>query len=223
MDTARTLRGTCHTPGVYLPTWFDAGPDAARAFVVHSHAGDLVTAGPDGLSSSFVPYVFDQDRNSLLAHLARQNPQGQGVPEGGADALMIVRGPDGYVSPGWYVSKAEHGRVVPTWDYVSAHVHGRLVVHDDPDFVEDVVRRLTVRHESGRLSPWSVDDAPERFVRGQLQAVVGVELVITRIELKRKLSQNRPSADIDGVVAGFRDDLRPDLADLVQEHRPEAT
>jgi transcriptional regulator len=127
-----------------------------------------------------------------------------------------VRGPDAYVSPSWYAAKAEHGRVVPTWNYVTAHVYGQLVVHDDPAWVEDVVRRLTAKHETARTeSPgqapaWSVDDAPRKFIEGQLRAIVGLELRITRIEAKAKLSQNRPETDIAGVVAGLaaRGDVR---------------
>jgi transcriptional regulator len=116
------------------------------------------------------------------------------------------------VSPSWYAAKAEHGRVVPTWNYVTAHVYGRLVVHDDPAWVEDVVRRLTAKHEAARLAspgqapqwpPWSVDDAPRNFIEGQLRAIVGLELQITRIEAKAKLSQNRPVTDLPGVVAGL--------------------
>ena len=117
--------------------------------------------------------------------------------------MVIVRGPDAYISPSWYAAKAEHGRVVPTWNYVTAHVHGELVIHDDVEWLESLVRRLTDRHESGRHEPWSVDDAPPRFIAGQLRAIVGVELVISRIEAKLKLSQNRPPADVDGVVAGL--------------------
>jgi len=113
------------------------------------------------------------------------------------------------VSPSWYAAKAEHGRVVPTWNYVTAHVYGRLVVHDDPVWVEDVVRRLTAKHEAARLAapgqkmPWSVDDAPRAFIEGQLRAIVGLELQITRIQAKAKLSQNRPAGDIAGVVSGL--------------------
>jgi transcriptional regulator len=113
------------------------------------------------------------------------------------------------VSPSWYAAKAEHGRVVPTWNYVTAHVYGRLVVHDDPAWVEGVVRRLTAKHEAARLAapgqhqPWSVDDAPRAFIEGQLRAIVGLELQVTRIEAKAKLSQNRPVADIAGIVAGL--------------------
>ena len=125
------------------------------------------------------------------------------------ESLAIIRGPDAYVSPSWYAAKAEHGRVVPTWNYVTAHVYGELVVHDDPAWVEDVVRRLTAKHEAARLAspgqpmPWSVDDAPRAFIEGQLRAIVGLELQITRIEAKAKLSQNRPVGDIAGVDAGL--------------------
>ncbi len=120
------------------------------------------------------------------------------------------------MSPSWYAAKAEHGRVVPTWNYVTAHVYGRLLVHDDPAWVEDVVRRLTAKHEAARLTApdqppaWSVDDAPRAFIEGQLRAIVGLELQITRIEAKAKLSQNRPVGDVAGIVAGLsaREDRR---------------
>ncbi len=119
------------------------------------------------------------------------------------EAMVIVRGPDAYISPGRYASKAEHGRVVPTWNYLTAHVYGRLVVHDDAAWVDALVRRLTDKHEAAGPRPWSTDDAPPAFIAGQLRAIVGVELVISRVEAKAKLSQNRPSADVDGVVAGL--------------------
>jgi transcriptional regulator len=148
--------------------------------------------------------VFDPaigPHGALLGHVARNNEQWK-VPAQG-ESLVIVRGADAYISPAWYQSKAEHGRVVPTWNYITAHVYGRLVVHDDPAWVEGLVRRLTAKHESGRAEPWSVDDAPERFVAGQLRAIVGLELEITRIEAKAKLSQNRPEADVAGVITGL--------------------
>ncbi|OMQ14134.1 transcriptional regulator, partial [Modestobacter sp. VKM Ac-2676] len=120
--------------------------------------------------------------------------------------LVIVRGPDAYVSPSWYATKAEHGRVVPTWDYVVVHVHGALVVHEDPAWLAAHVAALTDVHEGDRAEPWAVDDAPARFVAGQLRAIVGVEVRIARIEANWKLSQNRSAADVDGVVAGLRAD-----------------
>jgi transcriptional regulator len=139
--------------------------------------------------------------------VARNNDQWRKPARG--ESLAIVRGPDAYVSPSWYAAKAEHGRVVPTWNYLTAHVYGQLLVHDDPTWVEDVVRRLTAKHEAARMtsprqSPaWSVDDAPRAFIEGQLRAIVGLELQITRIEAKAKLSQNRPVGDIAGIVDGL--------------------
>ena len=136
------------------------------------------------------------------------------------------------MSPSWYAAKAEHGRVVPTWNYVTAHVYGRLVVHDDPAWVEDIVRRLTAKHEAARLaSPgqapaWSVDDAPRNFIEGQLRAIVGLELQITRIEAKAKLSQNRPVTDIPGVVAGLAargDDRSAQAVERANEAREDRT
>jgi transcriptional regulator len=117
--------------------------------------------------------------------------------------MVIVRGPDAYISPAWYATKREHGRVVPTWNYITAHVHGRLVIHDDAAWVEANVRALTARHEAARAHPWSVDDAPPPYIEGQLRAIVGVEILITRIEAKLKLSQNRSTADVDGAIAGL--------------------
>jgi transcriptional regulator len=137
----------------------------------------------------------------LRGHLARNNDQWKRPVRG--EALVILHGPDAYITPNWYASKAEHGRVVPTWNYVTAHVYGELRVHDDPVWLEALVRRLTELHESSEPRPWTVDEAPEKFVAGQLRAIVGVELVISRIEAKVKMSQNRPAADVDGVIAGL--------------------
>ena len=179
------------------------------------------TATADGLIATFLPFVFDPaigDRGALLGHVARNNDQWRRPAIG--ESLVIVRGPDAYVSPSWYATKAQHGRVVPTWNYVTAHVYGRLVVHDDPAWVESLVRRLTEKHESERDRPWSVDDAPRRFVAGQVRAIVGLELIISRIEAKAKLSQNRSPADIDGVVEGLADDGDPASAAAVRDARP---
>jgi len=173
-------------------------------------AADLITQTEEGLLATMLPFAYDPaagEHGTLYGHVARNNDQWRKPALG--ESLAIVREPDAYVSPSWYAAKAEHGRVVPTWNYVTAHVYGRLIVHDDPVFVEDVVRRLTAKHEAARLAspgqrmPWSVDDAPRAFIEGQLRAIVGLELQITRIEAKAKLSQNRPVGDITGVVAGL--------------------
>src|SRR4051812_20939532 len=147
--------------------------DAVRELLDRHGAADLVTATADGLLATFLPFLHDPaagEHGALLGHVARNNDQWRRPALG--EALGIVRGPDHYVSPSWYATKAEHGRVVPTWNYVTAHVHGRLVVHDDVDWVGDLVRRLTEKHERERPEPWSVDDAPAPYVAGQLRAVV---------------------------------------------------
>ena len=207
---------------MYVPRHFELADDDLRDLLLRAGAGDLVTSGRSGLQATLVPFVYDPDdgpHGTLRGHLARNNPQWQDDPVG--EALVIVRGPDGYVSPSWYASKAEHGRVVPTWDYVSAHVHGDLEVVDDPAFVREVVEDLTAKHEAGRVEPWSVGDAPAPYVAGQLRAVVGVRLVITRVEAKAKLSQNRSDADVDGVRDGLRREGQVRLADEVQARRPQ--
>lgn len=190
---------------MYVPRHFEMD-DIAVQELLHRHgAGDLVTATSEGLLATMLPFVYDPsagDHGALLGHFARNNDHWRQVPV--AEAMVILRGPDAYISPNWYASKAEHGRVVPTWNYVTAHVYGELVVHDDVAWLDDLLRRLTAKHEESQPVPWTVDDAPPAFAAGQLRAIVGVELRITRIEAKAKLSQNRPSADVDGVVVGTR-------------------
>jgi transcriptional regulator len=206
---------------VYVPDHFAMDDAAVQALLREHGAGDLVTATEHGLLATMLPFVHDPGRGphgALLGHVARTNDHWRHAPVG--EALVILRGPDAYISPQWYASKQEHGRVVPTWNYVTAHVYGELVVHDDVEWLDDLVRRLTAKHEAGREQPWAVADAPPRFVAGQLRAIVGVELVISRVEAKAKLSQNRPAADIDGVVEGTRtigDDV---MSRAVDEARP---
>jgi transcriptional regulator len=202
---------------MYIPGHF-APDDAAVAELLRNHgAADLVTATADGLAATMLPFIYVPEageHGALHGHVARNNDQWQRAAQG--ESLVIVRGPDAYISPAWYASKAEHGRVVPTWNYVTAHVYGHFVVHDDPVWTEDLVRRLTAKHEARRAHPWSVDDAPRAFIEGQLRAIVGVELRITRIEAKAKLSQNRPAADVEGVVVGLRDRGDAAMADAVE-------
>jgi transcriptional regulator len=190
---------------VYVPAHFAATDADVRTLLDHHGAADLVTPTASGLLATLLPFVHDPDagpHGALLGHVARNNPHHRATPTG--ESLVIVRGPDAYVSPGWYAAKAEHGRVVPTWNYVTAHVYGELVVHDDVGWLDDVVRRLTTKHESATGGDWTVDDAPDRFITGQLRAIVGIELRITRVEAKLKLSQNRSTADITGVATGLR-------------------
>jgi transcriptional regulator len=204
--------------GVYVPAQFAPTEDDVQQLLARHRAADLITAGPDGLEATMLPFLHDPDQGTLLGHFARNNDHWKRAD--GRRGLVIVRGPDSYISPTWYPSKAEHGRVVPTWNYVTAHVHGPVTVHDDVDWVESLVRRLTDVHETDRPAPWRVDDAPEKFLRGMLRAIVGVEVRIERIDAKFKLSQNRPAADIDGVVAGLRSVGDAAGAEAVALHRP---
>ncbi len=206
---------------MYIPEHFTMDDAAVQELLVEHGTGDLVTATSQGILATLLPFVYDPaagPHGALLGHLARNNDQWRHPPVG--EAMVILRGPDAYITPSWYASKQEHGRVVPTWNYVTAHVYGDLVVHDDVEWLGDLVRRLTEKHEAGRQPSWAVTDAPPRFVAGQLRAIVGVELRITRIEAKAKLSQNRPAADIDGVVAGTRADGQAEMARAVDAARP---
>ena len=189
---------------MYIPAHFAASADDVRDLLSSPTAADLITSTDAGLLASTLPLIFDPDvgeHGALRGHLARNNPQWSTPALG--ESLVILRGSDAYITPSWYAAKARHGRVVPTWNYAIAHVYGHLVIHDDPDWLDTHVRRLTEQHEAAWPHPWSVDDPPERFVRGQLRAIVGLELLITRVEAKLKLSQNRADEDIEGVVAGL--------------------
>jgi transcriptional regulator len=202
-------------PGVYLPRHF-AAHDAAEvvAFVDAVGAADLVTFDGTKPVASLIPVLWDRDGAAegeygrLLGHLALANPQWRSA---GPDtvALAIVHGPQAYVSPSWYPSTARHGKMVPTWNYVSVHFTGPLTVHRDPEWLRDVVTWLTARHEAGRPSPWLVTDAPDEFIDSQLRAIVGVELTITTVEAKEKLSQNRNPEDRAGALDGLRGEPGP--------------
>jgi transcriptional regulator len=165
----------------------------------------LVTLSPDGMEANHVPMLLDPEPGpfgTLHGHLSRSNPQWQRAA-GGSQALAIFLGPDAYVSPSWYVTKQETGKVVPTWNYVAVHAYGPVRFFDDADRLLALVTRLTERHEAGRPAPWAVSDAPEEYVRGMLKGIVGFEIPIARLEGKWKMSQNRPAQDRAGVVEGL--------------------
>ncbi|MEU9448026.1 FMN-binding negative transcriptional regulator [Streptomyces sp. NPDC048277] len=217
---------------MYVPRHFAPAEDAVRDLLVNHGASDLITMTPQGLLSTLLPFEYDPDageHGALIGHMARANGQWREPVQG--EAMVIVRGPEAYITPNWYATKREHHRVVPTWNYITAHVYGQLVVHDDPAWTEAQIRRLTDRHEADHANhashadPWSVDQAPAKFIEGQLRAVVGVELVISRVEAKFKLSQNQPRENVEGVVDGLEARGRADdtaLAAAVRTHNPRA-
>jgi len=193
---------------MYVPEANRATDEDVNELLTRQGAADWITATERGLVATLMPFVYHPppsptgpDRGVLRGHVALKNDHWRASSIG--EALVIVRGPDAYITPSWYATKREHGRVVPTWNYVTAHVYGALAVHRDPAWLETHVRALTAKHEGGRIEEWSVDDPPAGFVAGQLGAIVGFELKITRIEAKAKLSQNRKELDVAGVARGL--------------------
>jgi len=203
---------------MYLPAHFaeDRIPvlqDAIRGFGLTT----LVTLTSNGLIASHLPIVLNPKPapyGTLIGHLARPNPQAREVI---GEALMIFQGTDGYMTPSYYATKRETGKVVPTWNYISIHAYGTLRFIHDPARKLEIVTELTNLHESKRAKPWAVSDAPADFVQGMINGITGLELTITRLEGKWKMSQNRPASERPGIVEGLREDGRPDLADAVAE------
>ncbi|WP_219094678.1 FMN-binding negative transcriptional regulator [Pseudomonas sp. UMAB-40] len=178
----------------------------------------VVTHGEQGLQASHLPLLFNPEQGpngTLYGHFARGNPQWKEL-QNSAEALVIFAGADAYVSPGFYPSKAEHGKVVPTWNYIAVHAYGTAEVFTDADRLLNLVSALTDRHEASRQQPWKVTDAPADYIDGMLKAIVGFALPIQRLEGKRKLSQNRSAADIAGVREGLA--ASPDVHDLALAH-----
>jgi len=189
---------------MYTPDHFRADhPERLLATLAAARPAVIVTNdGQGGFEANHVPLLVDAP-DLLLGHVAKSNPL---AGMSGRTALAIFAGPDAYVTPSWYPSKAETGRVVPTWNYVAVHVHGRIDIFDDIDQKRDLLARLTDHHEALRPLPWALADAPEDYLAAQMRGVVGLRLVIERIEAKTKLSQNRTEADRAGVAAGLRRD-----------------
>jgi transcriptional regulator len=203
---------------VYVPPLFKEDRiDVLHDAIRRTGLATLVTLAADGLIASHVPMLLDPDPapyGTLIGHLARPNPQAHGaVP--GVQALAIFQGPDVYITPSWYATKRENGKVVPTWNYVAIHAHGPVEFFDDTERLRDVVTRLTEREEQARADPWAVSDAPAAFIDGMLKGIVGFALPIARLEGKWKMSQNRPAQDRAGVVAGLEQQGREDVAALV--------
>jgi transcriptional regulator len=196
---------------MYTPPAFrDDDRDSLIATIRAARLANFVTATADGPLATPLPLYLDESEGEhgvIHGHLARANPQWRVPPLG--DALAVFMGPDAYVTPSWYATKLETGKVVPTWNYVAVHARGPVEFFDDPDRLLDVVKRLTDLHEDGRASPWAVSDAPPDFVRAQLRGIVGLRMPITRLEGKRKMSQNRSAADRAGVAAGLIASERP--------------
>jgi transcriptional regulator len=217
---------------MYLPAHFTITEKREiESLLAAMGAADLITRTSEGLTSTFLPLLYvprvDQQSNhagdstsefqgaSLHGHLTRANSQWKSTVD--AEALVLVHIIDGYISPNSYPSKADNGKTVPTWNYVTLNIHGNLIVHDDPVWILDLVRRLTNYHEAKhganrQQTPWSVDDAPADYIDSMLKGIVGIEIVIERIEAKAKLSQNKTEADALGAAADLEQGTVTEIA-----------
>jgi len=191
---------------MYLPKDFkEERVPAMHEAIRQARLGTLITLGPGGMEASHIPMLVDPEPapfGTLKGHIARANPQWRRATSG-VEALAVFLGPDAYITPAWYETKRQSGKVVPTWNYVAVHAYGPLEFYEDADRLLALVTRLTETHEAGRAQPWAVSDAPKDFIAGMLKAIVGFELPIARLEGKWKMSQNRPAADRAGTIAGL--------------------
>lgn len=204
---------------MYTPSHFAlVQPDELHRIMRTYALGTLVTHSADGLDANHLPFEFDAAQGplgTLTGHVARANPVWQQCAVG-ADVLVIFRGVEGYISPSWYPSKHEAHRQVPTWNYEVVHAHGRLTVRDDEKFVRGVVGRLTRRHEANEPQPWKMGDAAPGYIDAMLQAIVGLEITLTRLEGKAKLSQNKELRDRQGAIAALGERAQDGLAQAMQ-------
>jgi len=193
---------------MYLPKHFEESrPEVLHELVRAQPLGLLVTLNDAGLQANPVPFILDPDPAGgpgiLRAHVARANPLWRETRTD-TESLVVFQGPQAYVSPGWYPSKAEHGKVVPTWNYVMVQARGTLRAVDDAAWVRAFVTRLTTHHEAVQARPWAVTDAPADFIEATARAIVGIEITLSALTGKWKVSQNRSAADRAGVASGLR-------------------
>jgi transcriptional regulator len=212
---------------MYLPRHFEETRVEVLHELIRTHPlGALVTLGRDGLDANHIPLEVDPGPaplGTLRGHIARANPLWRDAA-GGVEALVIFQGPSSYISPAWYPTKQETGKVVPTWNYAVVHAHGALRFIDDRAWLRAFVETLTNRHEAARRNPWKVTDAPADFIDTMVGAIVGLEVRITRLIGKWKVSQNRPAPDRQGVVEGLLqrgDHPAAEMADLVRRSAPD--
>lgn len=207
---------------MYLPAPFaESCPEELQRIMRAHPLAMLVTQRPDGLEADHLPFLLIADQGSLgslQAHVARANPLWRAVRDGDA-VLVVFRGTDGYISPNWYPGKQETHRHVPTWNYEAVHAHGRIRVRDDEKFLRAVLGRLTRVHEASEPRPWRMSDAPADYLAEELGQIVGIEIELTRIEGKRKLSQNRDARDFENTVQTLENRGRKDLAAAMRRAR----
>jgi len=208
---------------MYQPSHFEERrPEVLRQMILAHPLGELITLGPQGLNADHIPMEFDPEpapHGTLRCHVARANPVWR-EHRSDVEALVVFRGPSAYVSPSWYPSKQETGKVVPTYNYAVVHAYGTLRVVEDPVWLRALVDRLTRRHEAMLPQPWNLADAPEDYIQSMLRAIVGLEIDVSRMLGKWKTSQNRSLADRAGVARGLArlGDTAADMAQLVNQN-----
>lgn len=201
------------------PQFIETDETVLRALIEAHPLGLLISASGEDVLANPVPFLVSASDGitTLRAHLSKANPQWRHIRDG-ASVLVVFQGADSYVTPSWYASKAEHGKVVPTWNYAMVQARGTATVHEGSEWLRPQVNELTDRHEADRPAPWKVDDAPEAFVEAQLRGIVGIEIAVSQLTGKWKVSQNRPEADRRGVHAGLTGQGDEAMAGLVGRH-----
>lgn len=195
--------------------------DVQHDLIASHPLGLLISNCPEGILANSIPFLLQRPAGpfgTLHAHMARANPQWQTLD--GQNVLVVFQGPQSYVSPSFYATKQETGKVVPTWNYAMVQARGVARLITDPTWLDSQIDALTRRHESHRAKPWAVSDAPRAFIEAQLRGIVGLEIEIAAIEGKWKVSQNRPEADRRGVAAGLVEEA-PAMAALIRQHIPD--
>lgn len=208
---------------MYCPAAFRQDDLPSLHAQIQSSGLAIVTStGAQGLQASHLPLLLEPGEGefgTLYGHFARANPHWRDLADG-AEALVVFSGSEAYVHPGWYPAKAEHGKVVPTWNYIAVHAWGQAEVFDEPERLLQLVSRLSDRHEQGRAQPWAVSDAPREYIDAMLRAIVGFALPIRRVEGKWKLSQNRSANDQTGVRVGLATSNNPRDHELAAQMNP---
>jgi transcriptional regulator len=198
---------------MYVPSHFEESRIEVLHQLIREHAqAVLITLGPDGLDANHIPFELDPNPapfGTLRAHVARSNPVWRDFSKD-VESLVVFQGPQAYITPSWYETKKQTGKVVPTYNYMVVHAYGALRLVEDRQWLRGLVERLTNRFEGQRSAPWRVTDAPGEFVEQMLGAIVGLEIPVSRLVGKWKVSQNRPQADREGVVKGLRETGDPD-------------
>lgn len=204
---------------MYLPPHFrEDRPEVLHQLMAKLPLAALITMGSGGLTANHIPLLYDAESGTLSGHLSRANPQWQDYRDD-VEALAIFQGPQAYISPNWYPTKAEHGRAVPTWNYAVVHAYGSLSVYSDPERLRAFLNRLTATHEASQPKPWAPADAPPEYIAGLLKAIVGIEIRVTRLEGKWKASQNQPPGNRAGAADALVSGGESAMAELIRTAR----